>query len=160
MANPSRCTPGTRWACATSDGECTHCAFARSQRAAIRLAREVQFGRVMHTPLNITFRGMTSSPSVEEAVRRWVGRLEQCCDRIQSCSVLVEKPHNHRARHNHFHVRIDVIVPGRQISVSRDPERDPRHEDVYVALADGFRAVRRRLNEHAHIRRDMPRRVA
>ena len=63
---------------------------------------------------------MSSSSSVEGSIRRWVARLEQDCDRIHSCSVLIERPHNHRAQGNHFHVRIDLAVPGRQIVVSHD----------------------------------------
>ncbi len=52
-----------------------------------------------------------------------------------------------------FHVKLDLTVPGYEIAVSRDPERDPKHQDVYVALADAFRAARRRLSEHARILR-------
>jgi ribosome-associated translation inhibitor RaiA len=114
----------------------------------------------MQTPLDITFRNMASSASIERAVRRWVERLERCHDRILGCSVLVERPHNHRTHGHHFHVRIDVNVAGRQIVVSRDPERDPGHEDVYVAIADAFRAARRQLLEHARTRRTGQRRVA
>jgi hypothetical protein len=44
-------------------------------------------------------------------------------------------------------------VPGREIAVSRDPERDPGHENIYVAIADAFRAARRQLQDHVHIQR-------
>ncbi|MDB4958414.1 MAG: HPF/RaiA family ribosome-associated protein [Myxococcales bacterium] len=96
---------------------------------------------------------MSSSSSVEASIRRWVARLEHNYDRIQRCSVIVEHPHNHHRHGNAFHIRIDLTVPGREIAVSRDPERDPGHEDVYVALADAFRAARRQLQDHARIQR-------
>jgi hypothetical protein len=107
----------------------------------------------MQSPLEITFRGMSPSRSVEGAVARWLARLEQTCDRIQSCSVVIEQPHHHRARGNRFHVRIDLTVPGTKIAVSRDTERDPGHENAYVAVADAFRTARRLLQEHARIQR-------
>lgn len=107
----------------------------------------------MQTLLEITFRGMSSSPSVEAAIRHWVARLEHTYHRIQRCAVIVEMPHQHHRQGNQFHVRIDLTVPGREIAVSRDPERNPGHEDVYDALSDAFRAARRQLQDHARIRR-------
>jgi hypothetical protein len=103
---------------------------------------------------------MSSSAAVEGAVRRWAQRLQRCYDRLHSCSVLIERPHNHRTHGNHFHVRVDLAVPGRQITTSREPERDPGHEDVYVAIADAFRTARRQLLEHARSKRHGARRVA
>ena len=109
----------------------------------------------------ITFRGMTPSPSVEEAITRWVARLEHSYGRILSCAVVIEQPHQHRRRGNVFHVRVDLRVAGRDIAVSREPARGADHEDVYVALTDAFRAARRQLQDHARIRRgDVKRHVA
>jgi ribosome-associated translation inhibitor RaiA len=107
----------------------------------------------MQSPLDITFRGMSSSPSVEVAIQSWVARLERSYDRVQRCSVLVELPHQHHRHGNQFHVRIDLTVPGREIAVSRDPACDPGHEDVYVAISDAFRAARRQLQDHVRTRR-------
>lgn len=107
----------------------------------------------MQLPVDITFRGMTSSPSIEAAVQRWADRLVQTYDRIQRCSVVVEVPHRSHRHGQTFHVRIEVAVPHRTISVGRDPGRDPGHEDAYVAIADAFRAARRQLQDHARIER-------
>ena len=106
----------------------------------------------MQSPLEITFRGMSPSSSVEGAIQRWVGRLEHDYDRLQRCSVVVEMPHQQHRHGNQFHVHIDLSVPGREIAVSRDPA-NAAHEDVYVALSDAFRAARRQLQDHARIRR-------
>jgi ribosome-associated translation inhibitor RaiA len=104
----------------------------------------------MQTPLEITFHGMTSSMWVEAFIETWVARLERTCGRIQRCAVVVDKPHHHRRHGNHFHIRLDITVPGKQVVISRDPERDPGHEDVYVAITDAFRSARRQLQDHAH----------
>ncbi|HTR50374.1 MAG TPA: HPF/RaiA family ribosome-associated protein [Kofleriaceae bacterium] len=106
----------------------------------------------MLRPVHITFRGMSPSPSVEQAVHGWVARLEHSYGRIQSCAVVIELPHRHQRHGNAFHVHVDVRVPGREIAVSREPGRGA-HWDVYIAVADAFRAARRQLVDHARIRR-------
>lgn len=103
----------------------------------------------MQTPLELTFRGMSTSPSVETFIQRWVTRLDRNYPRIQHCSVVVEMPHQHGQQGNRFQIGIDLTVPGRTIAVSRELG----HEDVYVAIADAFRAARRQLQDHARILR-------
>ena len=107
----------------------------------------------MQEPLDITFRGMSRSPSVEVAIERWVHRLERTYGRILGCSVVIEQPHRHHHQGNVFHVRVALRVPGHEFAIACEPARDERHEDVYVAVADAFRAARRRLHEHARILR-------
>ena len=109
--------------------------------------------RVMPVPVDITFRGMTVSASAEGAVHRWVGRLEHAYGRLLRCSVVIEMPHHGHRQGQAFHVRIQLAVPGRTISVDRDPGLDPTHDDVYVVIADAFRAARRQLQDHAEVRR-------
>jgi hypothetical protein len=50
-------------------------------------------------------------------------------------------------------VRIDLTVPGAELVVSRDPELDHGHEDVYVAIRDAFDAARRQLADTSSERR-------
>lgn len=96
---------------------------------------------------------MSPSPAVEAAIERWVERLDHKFARIQRCSVVIEVPHRSQRQGQTFHVRIDLAVPDRTLTVNRDPGLDPAHEDVYVAIADAFRAVRRQLLDHAAIQR-------
>lgn len=107
----------------------------------------------MKTPVDITFRGMDSSSAVEASIHEWAARLDHSFDRIERCDVVVEIPHRHQRQGQTFHVRIEIAVPNHVITVSRDPGLDPKHEDVYVAVADAFRAARRQLQDHARIER-------
>jgi ribosome-associated translation inhibitor RaiA len=107
----------------------------------------------MQVPVDITFRGMTPSPTVEAAIHRWVERLDLVFDRIEHCAVVIEVPHQHHQRGRMFRVRVDLAVPDRTITVSRDPGLDHAHEDVYVAITDAFRAARRQLVDHARYRK-------
>jgi len=51
-------------------------------------------------------------------------------------------------------VRIDLTIPHRVISVSDGTNLDHAHEDIYVAIADAFRAARRQLLDHRDARRE------
>jgi ribosomal subunit interface protein len=102
--------------------------------------------------LQITFRNIDASPSVEEKVRERARELERFHDRILSCRVVIEAP-NRRRHGDLYHVRIDLKVPGREIVVKRDPPEHHAHEDIHVAVRDAFDAVRRQLEDHVRRRR-------
>jgi ribosome-associated translation inhibitor RaiA len=102
----------------------------------------------MQTPLTITSRGTTTSPSLEAAIQRWVERIERDYEDLQRCAVAIDAV-NHGRHGDRFQVRIDLHVPGIEIAISREPE----HEDPYVAVADAFRAARRQLRDYARVRR-------
>ncbi len=99
----------------------------------------------MKTALQITFRQMDSSPSVEAAVAKEVEHLERIHPSVRACQVVIEAPHRHQRLGRHFHVSIRLAVPGAEVVASRDPGLDAGHEDVYLAVRDAFRAARREL---------------
>jgi ribosomal subunit interface protein len=115
-------------------------------------------GLFMKLPLEITFRNMEPSAALEENVREHAGKLDQFYDRIMSCHVVVEKDHKHHHQGNLYHVRIDLTVPGKELVVSREPEKNHAHEDVYVAVRDAFRAMRRQLEDHTRRQRGQEKR--
>ena len=103
----------------------------------------------MSFPLTITFRNLTSSPAIETFVRRWASKLETAYNRIERCTVVIERPHLHHHRGQHYTVRVTLAIPGPDVNVSRDHALDGAHEDVYVAIRDAFQAARRQLEDHA-----------
>ncbi|HLY56482.1 MAG TPA: HPF/RaiA family ribosome-associated protein [Stellaceae bacterium] len=102
----------------------------------------------MQVSPQITFRNMTASPSLEAQVARRIEELEQFFDRITGCQVVIEEGHRHHHQGKLFHVRIELIVPGTTIVVSRDPGQDHVHEDAHVAVRDAFDTARRQLEDH------------
>lgn len=123
-------------------------------------------------PTEVTFRGLARSDALEAEIRSRVAWLEQFYRDIVRCDVLVELPHRHRHDGRHFHVRIDVTVPGgAPIIVSHEPSRhgglkdlgEPAHhkdtetESVHryasVAVREAFDTARRRLEDVARARR-------
>ena len=104
----------------------------------------------MKTPLQITFRGFEHSDALETHIREKAAKLDSIFEPIISCRVVVELPHQHKNQGKAFNVRIDIGVPGSEIVVNRD-----EHEDVYVALRDGFDAAKRQLEDYGQrIRRE------
>jgi len=101
----------------------------------------------MNLPVEITFRNMGASDALENNVRGKVQKLQQICDRINSCRVVIEANHQHQHKGNLFHVRIDLAVPGHELVVSRDPAENQAHEDAYVAVRDAFNAARRQVEK-------------
>ena len=107
----------------------------------------------MQIPLQVAFRNFERSPAVEASVREHAERLDRFHDHIMSCRVMVEKQQERRVHGDHFHVRVDVTVPGAELVASREPDAHHRYTDVYVAIRDAFDAMRRQLEDHQR-RRD------
>lgn len=107
----------------------------------------------MELPLQITFRDMSPSEAMEQAIRERAAKLDAFCDRIMSCRVVVEPKYRHHRQGNAYHVRIDLTVPGQELVVSHDPGREETHEDAYVAIRDAFDAAGRQLEDYARRRR-------
>lgn len=109
----------------------------------------------MEHPIQITFRGIESSDAIKEAVQTRAEKLETFYDKIESCRVVVEAPHQHHHKGNLYHVRVRLTVPGEEIVVSRDPSEHAPHEDAYLAINDAFKEVTRQLEDYVRRRRGL-----
>lgn len=122
----------------------------------------------MIPPAITTFRNMPPSEAVIDRIQKETETLGRYFDRITSCDVTVEAPARHHYHGEPFHIRIELRVPGKELVVAHAPtakaaahqEGDGRrrkhhdieapHKDVYVAIRDGFRAMRRQLQNYVH----------
>ncbi len=121
----------------------------------------------MKLPLSVSFRGMSSSEWIETDIRKRVVKLEEYCRDIMSCRVTVDIPHRHHRGGNRFSLRIDLMVPGEEIAVSRGAnlhgsKKDlSEHEwvkqfdvegmrkDLRLVIREAFDVARRRLQDYA-----------
>jgi cold shock CspA family protein/ribosome-associated translation inhibitor RaiA len=130
----------------------------------------------METPLQITFRNMAPSESIEKRIGKKVEKLKLLYNRLLSCRVLIEAPHRHHYKGRCYTVRIDLMVPGGELVIRKTPNRletkkfsrskelatelRERHEpskqaareDLYVAIRDAFNAAGRKLQDYARRR--------
>lgn len=104
--------------------------------------------RDMAVPLQVTFKGMESSPALEARIREKAVRLERFERDILRCHVTIEVPHHHHRKGRMFRARVEVFVPRGEIVVTRESPQDHAHEDPYVAVRDAFDAVVRQLEDH------------
>ncbi|MGI9421385.1 MAG: HPF/RaiA family ribosome-associated protein [Geminicoccaceae bacterium] len=107
----------------------------------------------MEKPLEISFRHMNSSPAVEARLREKVGELETFFDRIIGCRVVVEQDHRHHRQGNLFRISLDITLPGKEIAINKKGPKNQAHQDVYVAIRDAFNAAKRKIEDHARVRR-------
>lgn len=106
----------------------------------------------MNAPLQIEYRGMTESDALSKLIRRKASGLERFYRRVGSCRVVVEQPHRRGRPGEHFHVHVELTVPGAVLVTAREPP-DRRESDARVAVAGAFDAIRRQLQDYARKRR-------
>lgn len=90
----------------------------------------------------VTFRGLTPSPSVVEVVWKKAKKLSDVAPQLGGCHVVIEASCRGNQRHPSY--RVSVHLTGG----TRAARRGARHaisHNVYVALRDAFEAARRQL---------------
>jgi len=107
----------------------------------------------MKLPLQIVFRNMERSESIEQRVQERAEKLDSFCDSIMSCRVVIALPHRHHVHGNKFAIRIDITVPDSEIVVDREPSNHVEYEDINAALRDAFDTTRRQLEDYVRRRR-------
>lgn len=104
----------------------------------------------METAPQVSFHDFTPSEAARAKVAAETARLDEVFDRITDCRVVVRRAGHRRRRGDLFEVSIHLSLPdGRSVDVSRNPGADHAHEDLLVAIRDGFRVARRQLREEA-----------
>jgi cold shock CspA family protein len=113
----------------------------------------------MKLPLQISFHNLDRSETIENRIREEAAQLDEFCDQIMSCRVVVDVPHRHHQSGNVYQIRIDIKVPAEEIAVTHEPaEHTPRYTDVNVAIRDAFDSAARRLEDYVRRqRRDVKR---
>jgi ribosome-associated translation inhibitor RaiA/cold shock CspA family protein len=108
-------------------------------------------------PLQIVFHNLERSAAVEADIRERFVKLEKRYDRLVACRVSVEKLHRQHRTGNLFEVHIDMIVPGAELAVSKQPQRAKEryaNPDVYVSVRDAFAAAERQLKRFKRQKRE------
>lgn len=108
-------------------------------------------------PVHIVSRDFDVTESIQASVEKYAEQLVGVFDRIERCDVVISTPHHRSSKGRIYHIRVTLAVPGQNIVVSREPEKDRSHEDFYVAMRDAFRAARRKLKDHVAKMRDVSR---
>ena len=84
----------------------------------------------MQSPLQITFRNLTPSATIEDWVRTEADKLDSFYNRVMGCRVAIEVPHRHHRKGRPYHIRIGLTVPGEEIVVKRQPSLSHRAQQL------------------------------
>jgi cold shock CspA family protein/ribosome-associated translation inhibitor RaiA len=102
----------------------------------------------MQRPLQITSRDFVLTPAIEDEIRAKVAALEHFYERISGCRVIVGGTVDHHHRGGPFNIRIDMTLPGAELSVNHQDE-----DDLAIAIRSAFDAARRKLQDYARKQR-------
>lgn len=111
----------------------------------------------MDEPLEIVFHNLEPSPAVEADIRERFAKLEKLYDRLTACRISVEALHKQHRTGNVYEVHIDMLVPGGELVVSKEPHKAKQKyasPDVYTSIRDAFKAAERQLKEYKRQQRE------
>jgi ribosome-associated translation inhibitor RaiA len=121
----------------------------------------------MELPVQITYRGLDPSEALSDLIHKEADKLGTFFDRIIACRVLVEREQRHLRSGAPFTVRIDLTVPGAELTIDtakslrtlapddetaarrKSADIDAAHKDPALAVRDAFRRARRRTQDFA-----------
>lgn len=103
----------------------------------------------MRVPLEITFRGISSSEEIKELIQQKAAKLERVADQLISCRVAVEKKQKNPQSGNPFRIRINMrLPPGREVVVDSGESGDGYiHDELSTVIRDVFDIALRRLKK-------------
>ncbi|HEV7866147.1 MAG TPA: HPF/RaiA family ribosome-associated protein [Chthoniobacteraceae bacterium] len=102
----------------------------------------------MQVPLEIAYHQVSKSEAIDALIREKMDHLEQFCDHITSCAIVVERPHLHERSGNPFRVRLDLHVPpGHEIVAVAGQEHNEMHDELQTVVIDAFDKAERQLKE-------------
>jgi cold shock CspA family protein len=125
----------------------------------------------VQSPLQITFRNIKPSATIEEWIHAEADKLENFYHRMMGCRVAIEMPHRHHRKGIGYRIRIDLTVPGEEIVVKHEPSLRQRaqqsgetnvmkhletktpQKDLRVAINGAFKAAGRQLQDYARRQR-------
>ena len=92
----------------------------------------------------ITYPDFNPSPAINTDIEKYLKKIDSLFDRIISCHVAVRAPHKHSRKHI-YHINISLEIPGDNIVVYHEPQKNQAHTDIHVAIRDAFRALKKQL---------------
>jgi hypothetical protein len=98
----------------------------------------------------VIFHNVEPSEAVESRALHLVGKLVTFFPSIMRVVMTIEGRHQHHHQGNIYHVSLRFHLPGGDVVVSHDPERNHAHEDLYVAMRDACEAARKQLSHSIH----------
>lgn len=102
----------------------------------------------MQVPPSITYRNLEKTPAIEALIQEKIAKLEQFCDYINSCRVVVEKAQENPDSGSPYRVSIDITVPNsREIAVNHSPDTGKQYPPLEAVIREAFEAASRQVKD-------------
>lgn len=102
----------------------------------------------MQVPPSITYRNLEKTAAIEGLIEEKIAKLEQFCDYINSCRVVVEKAQENPDSGSPYRVSIDITIPdSREIAVNNSPDTGKQYPPLEAVIRDAFDAASRQLKD-------------
>jgi ribosome-associated translation inhibitor RaiA len=113
----------------------------------------------MERSLQITYKGLESSPTLDAMIRERAERLERHHPHVIGCRVAVEVPHRSpESGKTPIAVAVEVEIPGRNLIVGRSvTERRELKNDHTAVVTRAFDAAQRQLDDAIRTQREQVR---
>lgn len=99
----------------------------------------------------LSFHNIDHSPAVEDLVHRRIAMLEKRDDRITGCEVTLEAAQKARRHGRAFRVRLDLHLPGPDLSISREIAQGSAQDDLILAVNRAFTAAEKALKKRKKV---------
>jgi ribosomal subunit interface protein len=112
----------------------------------------------MKVGLEISYRDVERTESIESLINEKVARLEKFCDYISSCHIAVEKIPDQPSHGSPYRVRIDMTVPpGHELVADSNPSEQNQYVALDTVIRDAFSMAERQVKELARKQRESDR---
>lgn len=95
----------------------------------------------------ISYHHVDPSPAVENLVHRRIKVLERRDDRLTGCEVTMEAPQKRKRHGRVFKVRLNLHLPGPDVSISREIAQGSAQNDLILAVNRAFTAAEKALKK-------------
>ncbi len=92
--------------------------------------------------VQITVRGISSTPVINYHVERQFNRLEKAYSKINTCKVVIDLAKNNTHKGKLYSVCIDITISGKEL-VSKK-----QNTNLFIAIRDSFSALEQLLKKH------------
>ncbi|MFN4894322.1 MAG: HPF/RaiA family ribosome-associated protein [Pseudomonadota bacterium] len=104
-------------------------------------------GKSISERCTVVFHQAEPSEAVDIRAKHLMARLLRYFPAIMHGTMTIEGRHRHHHQGNLYHISLRFHLPGGDVVVSHDPERNHSHEDIYVAMRDACRAAQKQLEQ-------------
>ncbi|BAZ68882.1 MAG: HPF/RaiA family ribosome-associated protein [Pelatocladus maniniholoensis HA4357-MV3] len=102
----------------------------------------------MKIPPEITYRNVEKTNAIDALINEKITKLEQVCNYLSSCHIVIEKVHDRPRSGSPHRVRIDMTIPpGHELVAESNPPDVNQYPPLEAVIRDAFQAAIRQLRD-------------